>query len=52
MENKEILFENSIVHDKATMKEAYGYEFFGKPLTIALYALIAFVVFSQIGFSV
>ena len=34
------------------MKEAYGYEFFGKPLTIALYALIAFVVFSQIGFSV
>ena len=52
MENKEILFENSHVRDKATVKEMYGYEYFKKPRQIVIFALLAFFVILYVGFSI
>jgi hypothetical protein len=49
MENKEILFENSHVRDKATVKEMYSYEFFKKRKQIVLFALLAFFVILYVG---
>jgi len=49
MENKEILFENSHVRDKATVKEMYGYECFKKPTKIVIFALLAFFVILYVG---
>lgn len=52
MENKEILFENSHVRDKATVKEMYSYEFFKKPKQIVLFALLAFFVILYVGVNI
>ncbi|MBO7196531.1 MAG: YcxB family protein [Clostridia bacterium] len=44
----EIRFENRFVRDESTAKEIYGYWFFKKPLSVAIYIVLGFYSLSCI----